>query len=260
MSSVENSAAKTSMDSQANAKTSVDSHVTTTNSTSTTDKPLLKAMPSSDITMVKTDSSSSGIPANNPLSKKLNKILETRLDNDKDVLEALKSLSIFFNENNIRTRRNLRSDIERRSLAINEEFVDAFRDVKEQLESIYKEVESMNSCCQDMTSRLKNAKSQTHDLITQTTRLQAESQKVQLRSQVANAFLAKFQLTHEELQVLRGTRDGVLQPEFFAALARVKQIHSDCKILLRTNQQTAGLEIMESMALHQESAYERLYR
>ena len=28
--------------------------------------------------------------------------------------------------------------------------------------------------------------------------------------------------------------------DFFDALARVKQIHSDCKVLLRTNQQTAG--------------------
>jgi hypothetical protein len=40
----------------------------------------------------------------------------------------------------------------------------------------------------------------------------------------------------------------------------VKSIHQDCKLLLRTNQQTIGLEIMEQMALHQESAYERLYR
>jgi len=48
-----------------------------------------------------------------------------------DVLEALKSLSTFFNENNIRSRRNLRSDIERRSLVINEEFVECFKQVKE---------------------------------------------------------------------------------------------------------------------------------
>lgn len=40
----------------------------------------------------------------------------------------------------------------------------------------------------------------------------------------------------------------------------MKSIHQDCKLLLRTNQQTIGLEIMEQMALHQESAYERLYR
>ncbi|KAK2156367.1 hypothetical protein LSH36_215g03002 [Paralvinella palmiformis] len=203
---------------------------------------------------------SSGSQPNNPLSRKLNKILETRLDNDKEMLEALKSLSTFFNENNLRTRRNLRSDIERRSLAINEEFVESFRVVKEQLDSVYADVKAVNECCQDMSSRLKAAKDQTQDLISQTTTLQAESQKLQLRSQVADAFLAKFQLKQEEIQILRGTRDGSLHPEFFSALARVKQIHNDCKVLLRTNHQTAGLEIMESMALHQESAYERLYR
>ena len=47
------------------------------------------------------------------------------------MLEALKALSVFFTENSLRTRRNLRGDIERRSLAINEEFAGIFKEVKE---------------------------------------------------------------------------------------------------------------------------------
>ena len=43
------------------------------------------------------------------------------------MLEALKSLSTFFSDNNLRTRRNLRGDIERRSLAINEQYVDCLK-------------------------------------------------------------------------------------------------------------------------------------
>ncbi|KAL4226096.1 Golgi transport complex subunit 6 [Mactra antiquata] len=200
------------------------------------------------------------VPASNPLSKKLNKILESRLDNDKDMLEALKALSTFFGENSLRTRRNLRSDIERRSLAINEEFLQTFQVVKNQLDSVYADVKAMNDCCQDMTTRLKNAKAQTHDLINQTTKLHGESQKLQMKQQVADTFLEKFQLKPDEIKSLRSTKSGALSQDFFQALARVKQIHTDCKILLRTNHQTAGLEIMESMALHQESSYERLYR
>lgn len=46
-------------------------------------------------------------------------------------MEALKAMSSFFMENNLRSRRNLRSDIEKRSLAINEEFLSAFQAVKE---------------------------------------------------------------------------------------------------------------------------------
>uniref|UniRef100_H0V0I0 Conserved oligomeric Golgi complex subunit 6 n=1 Tax=Cavia porcellus TaxID=10141 RepID=H0V0I0_CAVPO len=197
---------------------------------------------------------------NNPLSRKLHKILETRLDNDKEMLEALKALSTFFVENSLRTRRNLRGDIERRSLAINEEFVSIFKKVKEELESINEDVQAMSSCCQDMTSRLQAAKEQTQDLIVKTTKLQTESQRLEIRAQVADAFLSKFQLTSDEMSLLRGTREGPVTEDFFKALGRVKQIHNDVKVLLRTNQQTAGLEIMEQMALLQETAYERLYR
>ncbi|XP_030837791.1 conserved oligomeric Golgi complex subunit 6 [Strongylocentrotus purpuratus] len=198
--------------------------------------------------------------SSNPLSRKLNKILETRLENDKDALEALKALSTFFTDNNLRSRRKLRGDIERRSLAISEQFADAFSVVTDQLDSINQDVEAMNNSCQDMTKRLELARDQTSDLINKTTDLQKEGQRLDMRARVADAFLAKYQLKPEEARVLRGTRDGQLQENFFHSLTRIKQIHNDCKVLLRTNQQTAGLEIMESMALHQETAYERLYR
>ncbi|XP_077421864.1 conserved oligomeric Golgi complex subunit 6 [Vanacampus margaritifer] len=197
---------------------------------------------------------------NNPLSRKLNKILETRLDNDKEMLEALTALSAFFTENSLRTRRNLRGDIERRSLAINEDFARIFKDVKEELESVHEDVQAMSTCCAEMTSRLKAAKEQTQDLIVKTNKLQGENHRLEVRAQVAQAFLAKFQLSSEEMRTLRAARDAPMTEDFFKALSRVKQIHEDVKILLRTNQQTAGLEIMEQMAVLQEEAYEQLYR
>ena len=43
----------------------------------------------------------------------------------------MKALSTFFTENNLRERRNLRGDIEKRSLYVNEQFESAFREVKE---------------------------------------------------------------------------------------------------------------------------------
>ncbi|MEQ2247188.1 Golgi transport complex subunit 6 [Ilyodon furcidens] len=187
-------------------------------------------------------SSNSNIPSqpNNPLSRKLNKILETRLDNDKEMLEALKALSVFFTENSLRTRRNLRGDIERRSLTINEEFVRIFKEVKEELESVHEDVQAMSTCCEEMTNRLKAAKEQTQDLIVKTNKLQGENHRLEVRAQVAQAFLAKFQLSNEEMATLRGARDAPVTEDFFNVLSRVKHIHEDVKILLRTNQQTAG--------------------
>uniref|UniRef100_G3PDV2 Conserved oligomeric Golgi complex subunit 6 n=1 Tax=Gasterosteus aculeatus TaxID=69293 RepID=G3PDV2_GASAC len=113
---------------------------------------------------------------NNPLSRKLNKILETRLDNDKEMLEALKALSVFFTDNSLRTRRNLRGDIERRSLSINEDFARIFKDVKEALESVNEDVQAMSACSEEMTNRLKAAKEQTQDLIVKTNKLQGENE------------------------------------------------------------------------------------
>uniref|UniRef100_A0A7N8YGR5 Conserved oligomeric Golgi complex subunit 6 n=1 Tax=Mastacembelus armatus TaxID=205130 RepID=A0A7N8YGR5_9TELE len=193
---------------------------------------------------------------NNPLSRKLNKILETRLDNDKEMLEALKALSVFFTENSLRTRRNLRGDIERRSLVINEDFARIFKEVKEELESINEDVQAMSTCCEEMTNRslIKMIKAQDNIYVF------SLSHRLEVRAQVAQAFLAKFQLSHEEMATLRGARDVPITEDFFKALSRVKHIHEDVKILLRTNQQTAGLEIMEQMAVLQETSYEQLYR
>uniref|UniRef100_A0A8B9J5J0 Conserved oligomeric Golgi complex subunit 6 n=1 Tax=Astyanax mexicanus TaxID=7994 RepID=A0A8B9J5J0_ASTMX len=208
-----------------------------------------KAESSADSSALIPNSGNVSSQTNNPLTRKLNKILETRLDNDKEMLEALKSLSVFFTENSLRTRRNLRGDIEKRSLSINEEFVRIFKGVKEELESINEDVQAMSSCCEEMTSRLKAAKEQTQDLILKTNKLQGENHRLEVRSQVAQVFLSKFQLSSEEMSILRCARHGPITEDFFKALSRVKNIHEDVKVLLRTNQQTLEKNISDSQFL-----------
>lgn len=89
-------------------------------------------------------------------------------------MEALKELSTFFTENTLNSRRNLRSKIERRSLAINEEFLTAFKEVKASLDDVYQDVLAMNTAVQSMTNRLQVTKTQTSQLIEQTSKLQNE--------------------------------------------------------------------------------------
>jgi hypothetical protein len=81
-----------------------------------------------------------------------------------------------------------------------------------------------------------------------------------MKADVVDAFLKQFQLKPDEIAALEECGGGSVYKNFFSSLARVKKIHLDCRVLLRSNQQKAGLEIMESMALYQEAAYERLYR
>ncbi len=197
-------------------------------------------------------------PQQNPLSRKLNKILENSLDNDKDTLEALDVLSGFLDKNTLQARRNLRSDLEKRSLALNEAFLLCIGQLVEQVGGLQEEVGTMKVCCDDMERRLSSAKARTSDLLRETSELQGKNRELEMRSKVVDAFLSKFELSQEERQVLSGSGSGI-DDKFFKTIERVMRIHEDCKILLRTSQQRAGLEIMESMAMHLEAAYEQLY-
>ena len=73
---------------------------------------------------VSSTSSAGNLPQANPLSKKLERILENRLEDERDTVEALKVLSEFLPTNTLHARRNLRSDLERRGLLLSEEFRD----------------------------------------------------------------------------------------------------------------------------------------
>nr|CAD7429195.1 unnamed protein product [Timema monikensis] len=140
-------------------------------------------------------------------------------------------------------------------------FLSSFRGVKEALDSIYNDVSAMNNSVQNMTSRLQATKTQTRHLIEQTNKLQAESEKLTLQQEVAGAFLRSFQLSPSEQTTLRGgSRDTPITSQFFIALERVQSIHTNCRTLMQSGHQTAALDIMEQMALYQESALERLYR
>ncbi|KAF5303346.1 hypothetical protein FQR65_LT08259 [Abscondita terminalis] len=199
----------------------------------------------------------------NVLSKRLNKLLETRVENDQDTLEALKELSTFYFDNSLQARRNLRSQIEKRSLEINENFLSEFREVKESFDSIYNDIAEMSQSLEDMTTRLQNAKKQTKHLLEQTNAFENEISKNGMQEKVVEAFINKFILTHEELILLHGSkqkRDLAVSPEIFEVLDKVQKIHNDCKILMQSGHQTLALDVMEQMTLHQEGALERLYR
>ena len=198
--------------------------------------------------------------AQNPLSRKLNKILESNLDNDKDTLEALGVLSSFLEKNTLHARRNLRSDLERRSLALNESFLECVGELVDQVRAIQQETATMKVCCEDMNRRLSAARAKTSGLLKETTQLQSKNKQLEMKSKVVDTFLDKFELKQDELGLLSSDRgNGKIGDDFFKVMEKVKGIHESCKCLLRTSQQRAGLEIMEIMAMHLESAYEQLY-
>uniref|UniRef100_A0A1A9X3N5 Conserved oligomeric Golgi complex subunit 6 n=1 Tax=Glossina brevipalpis TaxID=37001 RepID=A0A1A9X3N5_9MUSC len=197
----------------------------------------------------------------NLLQKRVNKILETRLDIEKDTLEALTELSSFFGNNTLQNRRNLRSQIEKRSVLNNENFLKSFREVKRSLDTICNDLDALANAVQIMKNDLESSKALTHNLIKQTNALQEEKECLQVHKQIAEAFLGRFQISVPEHQLLYGTtKDAPIVAEFFDVLDRVQNIHADCRILMQSGYQIAAADIMEEMTLHQEGALERLYR
>ena len=114
----------------------------------------------------------------------------------------------------------------------------------------------MRASCEEMQKKLADTKAKTADLLNETADLKSRGRTLEMREIIVEAFLERFQLSKEEVGVLLG---GAVGEGLFTVLQRVKRIHEDCKLLLRSSQQRVGLEIMEEMAMHLEEGYERLY-
>lgn len=190
------------------------------------------------------------------LSRKLKKVLEARTDSP-DLLASLNTLSSFYTNNNQQARRNLRSTIEKRALAINEEFLSASESAQKALDAVELEVAGLAECCEKIAKALNSCSAATGDIISTTERLKQELENTTQRQEIVSCFLRDYQLSQEEVNALR---EEELNENFFKALSRVQEIHANCKMLLRTHHQRAGLELMDMMAVYQEGAYERLCR
>lgn len=104
---------------------------------------------------------------------------------------------------------------------------------------------------------MSSCSASTGDIISTTERLKEELEITTQRQDIVSCFLRDYQLSNQEINALR---DEDLDDNFFKALSHVQQIHANCKVLLRTHHQRAGLELMDMMAVYQEGAYERLCR
>lgn len=174
-----------------------------------------------------------------------------------EIANSLATLSTFYTENTASSRRHLRSTIENEGLKVNEDFLAAARGVISALDSVQQDLDQVAGCCEHMSSWVLENKSSSAGLLLETERLQHALEVSQRRSELLSTFLEQYQLSPVEAQALQAE---TITPEFFDALNHVRTIHTNCKSLLRTHHQRAGLDLLDSMASLQEGAYERLCR
>ncbi|KAJ3104423.1 Golgi transport complex subunit 6 [Phlyctochytrium bullatum] len=186
-------------------------------------------------------------------SKKANNTLD-----DAASQEALKTIGEFYQDRPL-SRKSLKTDIDQRITSLNYQLLDAYEYVLKNLDNVERTIVLLNESLAEMEDQLASANDKTADLMKQTTDMKQRALKIETRKAIAERFIHLFVPTDEEVSLLTSSSSNV-GPEFFSALRRCLEISDDCKALLTTDNQRAGLEILEKISQYLEVAYEKLFR
>ena len=117
----------------------------------------------------------------------------------------------------------------------------------------------MNRSVEDIQSHVNAARRETAPVLDEASTLLAQRQEVKTKQQFLEAFNKHFVLSGDELDTLISTSTGV-NDRFFALLGRLKHIHADCQVLLGSENQHLGLELMEQTSNNLNNAFQKLYK
>jgi hypothetical protein len=110
-----------------------------------------------------------------------------------------------------------------------------------------------------MKSHIAAANRDTGPVLEEATSLLSQKKQVETKQHILGAFKSHFLVSEDESTVLTSTAEPVNE-EFFQTLTRVKNIHHDCQVLLGTEDQRLGLEILEQSSKQLNAAFQKLYR
>lgn len=178
---------------------------------------------------------------------------------DLEIRDALSMLDERGLQNSAQTRRNLRLDVQQELIECNAEIVQDFGEVAAQLKRIGSAIESLNQSCAEMRRHIGAAHGETGPMLDEARTLLAGKRQVEGKQQLLDAFKAHFVVSDAELATLTSTAEPV-DDDFFRLLTRVKKIHQDSQVLLGSEDQTLGLEILEQSSRHLNAAFQKLYR
>jgi hypothetical protein len=129
----------------------------------------------------------------------------------------------------------------------------------QQLQRIGSVISTLNQTCDEMRKHIGQAKQDTTPVLEEAGALMAQRKETETKQQLLDAFSKHFLVPEEDLLILTSVEEPV-DDRFFDILARVKQVHHDCEVLLGGENQRLGLEIMEMSTRNLNSAYQKLYR
>jgi hypothetical protein len=131
--------------------------------------------------------------------------------------------------------------------------------VLQQLKRIGLTIASLNQGCEEMKRHISSAHHETAPALEEASELMKQKSQVEEKQQLLIAFNSHFVMSEDDIASLTSTAEPV-DDRFFAVLSRAKRIQNDCEILLGTENQRLGLEIMEQTSKNLNGAFQKLYR
>ncbi|KAK4498615.1 hypothetical protein PRZ48_011274 [Zasmidium cellare] len=178
---------------------------------------------------------------------------------DLEIRDALSMLDERGLQNTAETRRNLRLDVQEELIQCNGEIVQDFGQVAAQLKRIGAAIASLNSSCVEMRKHIDASTRETGPMLEEANTILTDKRQVETKQQLLDAFKTHFVISDADLSTLTSTAEPV-NDDFFRILTRVKKIHEDCQVLLGTENQRLGLEILEQSSRQLNAAFQKLYR
>ncbi|KAF1985885.1 oligomeric complex COG6 [Aulographum hederae CBS 113979] len=194
----------------------------------------------------------------NALTSRISSVLSASYA-DLDIRDALQTIDERGIKNTQETRRQLRLEIQKEVIQCNGQIVRDFGQVAQQLKRIGAAVANLNQCCADMRAHISSSNQETGPVLEEAVSLIGQKEQTETKQRLLDAFTSHFMISENDTTVLTSTAEPV-NDEFFRVLQSVKKIHKDSQILLGTENQRLGLEILEQSSKNLNAAYQKLYR
>lgn len=119
-------------------------------------------------------------------------------------------------------------------------------------------IATLNQTCASMREHIAAAKQETAPVLEEASTLIGRKKETEMKEKLLQAFTNHFLVSTSDLNILTSSAEP-LDERFFTVLARVKQIHRDCEILLGYENQRLGLELMEQTTRNLDAGFKKLY-
>lgn len=195
--------------------------------------------------------------ATEALQRKVSALLATSYT-DAGLKQAIEILDSRFGSNSEEASRRLQQDVQKEIIESDGQIILEFSKIADQLAQIGESISAMNEACTDMRKQVNASNKEIGPVIAEAEILMKQKEEVEKKTAVLEAFKKQFVVPEEDLATLASPAD--VDDRFFEALAKVKAVHNDAKVLVVGENPRAGMEIMDQCTKSLNTAFQKLYK